>query len=115
MEADASVEGSIGYWKALAGAGWAGIASARRGAGRARATSWEPVALAAGIGMLAAGLLAKGRAGARVAAGLAGGLVAGGATAAFRALISPAAHEAATRVNAVRDAHWVQKHPIDYA
>lgn len=105
----------LAYWRDLVGAGWAGLFSARQ---EFRAVSWLPVVFGAGLGVLGTRVSGRRRSASDLAAGgLVGSFVGGGAAVAWasRGMIRPAARVAAQRVNAVRDAHWLETHPIDYA
>ena len=112
---------SISYWKGLVAAGVDGIASARREQTvrpSGRSALWTPAAMGAAAGALSARLLGKRKSASGIAVGgLLGSLVGWGAAVAWtsRGLMAPAARGAARRVNALRDAHWLEANPINYA
>ena len=119
-----SLKPDLGYLKRLAGAGWDGFASARqemRGgmfSPPLETAVWTPAALGAAIGMVGTRLLVKRKSASSAAVGgLVGSLVGCGAAIAWssRRYTNRAAHRAARLVNAARDAHWLESHPIDYA
>lgn len=112
MDTRRTVQANLGYMKQLIGSGWDGIAAARRD--EKRPSEWTPMALGAAIGMLAADLGAKRRSAGRLAAGAIVGLGAA-LTWTSRRYLKHAARSAASRVNAARDAHWLELNPIDYA
>jgi hypothetical protein len=117
-------ESAFVYFKQLVRAGLDGIDSARNERdGRVftpplQTVVWTPTAIVATIGMLSAHLIGKRKSVSRVAlGGLAGSVLGFGAALAWasRDFIGPAARTAVRRVDAVRDAHWLESHPIDYA
>jgi hypothetical protein len=112
MDIGRAVQANLGYAKQLIGSGWDGIAEAPRKV-NAR-TAWKPIALGAAAGMLASQVGPKRRSAGWAAAGAFVGL--GAALAwASRKFLRDAARAAAARVNATRDAHWLELNPIDYA
>jgi hypothetical protein len=115
---------NVAYVQKLVGAGWDGIASARREASGGvfapalKRVIWGPAAIGAAAGVLSTGLLRSGRSGRRIVmGGLLGTALGSGAAVgwASRRFVGPAARKAAHHVNAARDAHWLAAHPIDYA
>jgi len=114
----------VGYLKKLVGAGWDGIASARqemRGgvfSPPLETAVWTPAAVGAAIGLVGTRFLVKRKSASSAAVGgLVGSIVGCGAAIAWssRGYTSCAAHKAVRLVNAARDAHWLESHPIDYA
>ena len=76
---------------------------------------WTPVAIGAAIGLFGTVMTGRRKTVSRTAVGgLVGGVVGLSAWASGR-LLGPAAHAATRRVNAVRDARWLETHPITYA
>jgi hypothetical protein len=117
-----ALELDIAYLGELVGAGWDGIAAARNRTSTRVFTSpldaVAPTAIGAAIGALSTRLLQRRKSGFTVAmGGLVGSIVGCGAALAWssRGIVVPAARGAAQRVNAVRDAHWLQANPITYA
>lgn len=124
METVRSVESDLGYFKKLVGAGWEGIRSTRHELDAGVLSSplqtggWRPAAIGATFGMLSIRMIGKRKSASRVAmGGLVGGVLGFGAAKAwpFRRMVGPAAGAAIRRVNAARDAHWLETNPIDYA
>jgi hypothetical protein len=124
METPRSLEFDLTYLKQLIGAGLDGIESARREidggviASPSRPEVWKPAAIGTTLGMLTTRLAAKHKSASRTAwGGLLGGVLglSAGLAWASRGFISQAARTATRRVNATRDAHWLETHPIDYA
>lgn len=124
METIRLLESDITYLKQLARAGLDGINSARHELNGGVFSSplqtavWKPAALGASIGMLSAHLIANRKSVSRVAmGGLVGSAFGLGAALAWasRGFMRPAARAAMRRVNAARDARWLESHPIDYA
>ena len=121
MEFLRSVKTEVSYAKKIAGAGWQGIALAREQADGDIFTSagravWMPTALGAGIGMLTR--MGKGKTPFTVAlGGLIGSVV--GLSAGFawgsRRFTGHAARNSTRLINAVLDARWLERNPIDYA
>lgn len=112
------------YLKDLAAAGFDGVASTRRERSHRVYTSpsdlalWTSAAMGAAVGALGTPLFVKRKSASTVALGGLVGSVVGcsaGLVWASRGWILPAARGAARRVNAVRDAHWLETNPIDYA
>ena len=112
------------YLKQLAGAGLDGIVSARHElpggvfSPMSASAVWTPAAIGAAAGMLSARLV--GRRASRYSlamGGLVGSAVGLAAAAAWasRQFTGTAARRALPLLNAARDAHWLQKHPINYA
>ena len=106
------------FWRLMA-AGWEGATSTReKSAGRPPARALlAPATIGAGIGALSASLRRTHRTGSSVAmAALLGGAVGLGAGAAWASRDSAGAAMRATirRINATRDAHWLENHPIAY-
>lgn len=118
------LESYFAYVKQLARAGLEGIDAARHEHDGGVLTPplqtavWTPTAIGATVGMLSTHLIGKRKSASRVAmGGLAGSVLGLGAALAWasRGFIGPAARTAKRRVNAARDAHWLETHPIDYA
>ena len=123
MESPRSVKVDLTYFKQLMGAGLDGIAAARleyEGVipSPLKPAMWTPAAIGATMGMLTTRLAGKPKSRSRTAWGaLLGGVLGLGAGLAWasRGSIGHAARTATRRVNAVRDTHWLETHPIDYA
>jgi hypothetical protein len=118
-----SLESDLAYVRELLGAGADGIASARRElAGRVftpplHPAAWTPAAVGATVG-LTARLMSKRNSRSSVAmSGLVGTVLGFGAALAWtsRGFTALACRRAVRHVNATRDAHWLEAHPIDYA
>lgn len=112
------------YLKRLVGAGLDGISSARREfdgslfAPASQAVVWTPTAIGAAVGMLGTRWIGNRKSPSNVAmGGLVGGAFGAAAAVAWasRGFAGIAARKAVLQVNAVRDAHWLETHPIDYA
>jgi hypothetical protein len=124
MDSDRTLHSELTYWKELASAGWTGFASTCRETkapvfspplGRA---AWAPIAAGATLGLLGARYANHPRKKSNLALGSAVGTAVGFAAAAVwgsRHLTKAAARNAARRINGVRDAHWLELNPIDYA
>lgn len=86
---------------------------------RSARASWPWLTVGASIGLLASclGNRRKSRAGAAVCGVLLGAAVGFSANVAFstRQLAEDSVRGAMRNINGVRDAHWLAKHPIDYA
>ena len=117
-------DSDFAYLKQLVQAGLDGIDSARNERdGRVftpplQTVVWTPAAIGATIGMLSTHLIGKRKSASRVAmGGLAGSVLGFGAALAWasRGCIGPAARTAVRRIDAIRDARWLESHPIDYA
>ena len=124
MESVRTLKSDITYIKQLAGAGWDGIASARRELDGDVFTSplqtvvWTPAAVCATIGMLSPRLIGNRKSASSVAmGGLIGSVLGLGAALVWssRRFTGPAARRAVRHVNAARDAHWLESNPITYA
>ena len=113
------LESELSYARKIAGAGWESVVTARQETSVFPASTkaiWIAVAVGAGVGMLS-------RAGKRstastVAIGaLIGSVVGFGAGIAWesRQFTGAVARNAKREIGAVRDAHWLERHPIDYA
>lgn len=118
-----AVKSDIGYVRNLVEAGLDGITSGWKASGdRAFAPSLMsavvPAAVGCGIGVLSTWLMAnRRRAGRMVTAGGVIGSTLGfgvGVAWASRRVTGTAIRSAARKVNTVRDAHWLEKHPIAY-
>jgi hypothetical protein len=117
-----SGEGLV-YLKDLVVAGLHGVASARDELdgevfAAARPAVWTTAAIGAAVGMLSTGMAGGRKSASNLALrGLVGSMVGCGAGFAWtsRRFTRAAAHRARRLVDAARDAHWLQKHPIDYA
>jgi hypothetical protein len=119
-----SLRSDMAYVKQLVGAGFDGIAAARlETAGRIfvpplQTVVWTPAAIGATMGALSTRMIAKNKSASGVAVGgLIGSVFGFGAALAWssRHFTRPAARHTIRRVNAARDAHWLESHPIDYA
>ena len=123
METLYSLKSDLTYLGQLISAGWDGVATARKEPGGVLALDagnaiWRPTAIGSAIGALGTGLIGNRRSGGRVAmGGLAGGVLGLSAALAWssRGFTRHALRSAARKVNAARDAHWLEKNPIDYA
>jgi hypothetical protein len=114
----------LAYVRELVGAGLEGIASTRQEVHGPVFTSpaepavWMPAAVGATIGIMGVRLTGRGKSPAACAWGaFLGSVIACGAALAWssRHFTVPAARNAARSVSAARDAHWLARHPIDYA
>jgi len=112
-----TLQSNVAYARELARAGWDGIASAHRAAPRFNRLLWTPAVIGGALGALSTRLSGKRKSASVAAGGLVGSIVGCGAALAWasRGSLVPAARNAAQRVNAVRDAHWLATNPIDYA
>ena len=120
MDTVHSLQLDLAYFKQLIDAGLDGIEIARREidggvfASPSRSDVWKPAAIGTIVGVLATPLAGSRKTASRTAlGGLVGGVL--GLAWASRGFISHATHTATRRVNATRDAHWLETHPIDYA
>src|SRR3954454_19367611 len=115
---------NLRYAKQLIGAGLDGIAAARQESNGAiftpplQTVALTPTAIGATIGALGSRLIRrdKGASGAAIG-GLIGSVFGFGAALAWasRDFTRPAARKTVHGVNTVRDAHWLESHPITYA
>lgn len=123
------LESNLNYGKNLVGSSVEGARSAGRmmsegecvGSVLAKSArdSWQVVAIGVGLGVLC-GLLTtrrKSSAGKVLACSVVGGIVGLGAGMAWetRQLTGDMARGAIRNAKVVRDAHWLERHPIDYA
>jgi hypothetical protein len=123
MQATRGFEPDLAYLRTLIGAGLDGISTARHelGGGVFRppltAGVWKPVAIGATVGALGTRLTGSRKAGSIAVGGLVGCVVGFGAVLAWtsRRFTSHAARTSLRLVNAARDSHWLEAHPIDYA
>ena len=122
MRTTHALEFDLTYLKQLIGAGLDGIESARRdqagGIIASRPGMWMPAAIGTTLGVLTTSLAGKRKSASRTAwGGLVGGALGIGAgfVWASRGLVGHAARTATRRVNATRDARWLETHPINYA
>ena len=124
MESVRTLKSDITYIKQLAGAGWDGIAAARREwnggvfPSPRQTAVWTPAAVGATIGILSPRLLGSRKSASSMAmGGLVGSILGLGAALVWgsRRFTGPAARRAVRRVSAVRDAHWLESNPITYA
>ena len=124
MEAVRSLRSDLTYCKRLLGAGWNGIAAARKQADRPlfspplQSVVWTPTAVGATVGALTRRLIGKDKSASGVALGGLLGSVLGLSAVlvwASREFTGPAARKSLRCINAARDAHWLESHPIDYA
>ncbi len=114
----------VAYLKDMIGAGLNGVRSARKELDGEVFPSvlkkyavWTPTVVGAAIGLLGTSLTSGRKSVPRVAiGGLLGSVVGfgGGVAWASRRFTGTAAVRAAHAVNTVRDAHWVETHPIAY-
>lgn len=112
-----SLESELSYAKKIAGAGWEGIASARQDVNRNPfAMAWMPTAVGAGIGIVTS-LIRRRSASIAALGGMVGGAVGFGAGIAWgsKQFARTAARKSIRAINAVRDARWLERNPIDYA
>ncbi len=116
-----SVKRGIDYAIDLVQAGWDGVLSVRTvptQTGGLGTGFLAPAAIGAGVGALGACLKRDRVAGHRVAVGSLVGTALGlgvGVAWASRGYAATAARSARQRVTTVRDAHWLESHPIAYA
>lgn len=124
METVRSIQSDLAYFKQLVGAGWDGVTATRRELDEGvfmsplQAVVWGPTAIGATIGMLSSRATGSRKSALRMAlGGLIGSVLGFGAALAWasREFTGPAARRAVRHVNAARDAHWLETHPIDYA
>jgi len=113
--------GTFSYLKELTSAGFNGAASGRVSPDRPP-TSWvvlsAPAALGAALGAFRNQRFGKHKSSSSIAlGGLVGGIVGCGAAVAWasRGRIGSAVRGAARSVQTVRDAHWLEANPINYA
>jgi hypothetical protein len=124
METRYSVFRDVAYLRRLAKAGYEGLASSWQDSQGVvfspplKRVAWIPMSAGAAVGLIAARYAPKRKTASSAAiggaAGTVGGLVAAAAWAS-RNLVRAAARNALRRINATRDAHWLQLNPIDYA
>ncbi|HUB79867.1 MAG TPA: hypothetical protein VMB03_13765 [Bryobacteraceae bacterium] len=113
------LESELSYARRIAGAGWESVISARQQKEIFPASTkaiWIAVAVGAGVGVLSR--LGKRSTASTVAIGaLIGSVVGFGAGIAWesRQFTGAVARTAKREIGAVRDAHWLERHPIDYA
>jgi len=102
------LESNLDYARQLVAAGWDGMNSKRM-----KKVNWTPSAIGATLGMLSTGLINKRRSPSYIViGGVLGSALGFGVALAW----SPGSLRSALRsVNAARDAHWLQAHPITYA
>lgn len=123
METTRGIPSDIGYLKALIGAGFDGISSARQELGGRvltpplRSVVWTPAAVGATVGALGTRLTGNRKPSSIAVGGLVGSLagMAAGLLWTSRHFAGSAARKASERVSATREAHWLALHPIDYA
>ena len=122
MKTTHAPEFDLTYLKQLVGAGLDGVESARREHAGSESVSrpgvWMLAAIGTALGLLTISLAGKRKSASRTAwGGLVGGAlgIGAGLVWASRGLVGHAARTATRRVNATRDARWLQTHPIDYA
>jgi len=113
------LESEFSYARKIAGAGWDSVVAARKESPIFPASTkaiWVAVAVGAGVGMLSR--IGKRSTASSVAIGaLIGGVVGFGAGIAWesRQFTGTVARKARHGIGAVCDAHWLERHPIDYA
>lgn len=117
----------VRYASDLVGAGLSAAGSVRKGAadqalkpalGRAVRSAWAPTLVGVAVGALGVCLGRDRKRGTHaVLGGLIGGMLGfgGGFACGSRHLTGNIAREAVQKVNAVRDARWLEKNPIAYA
>jgi len=119
-----SLGSNLAYYRELAAASIDGIAAARREIetgifkGPLPSLVWAPAAVGGVIGALGAGMTRRRNPTFKTALGsLAGTLVGFGAglACASAPLLRPVTRTSVRRINAIRDARWLEKNPIDYA
>jgi hypothetical protein len=123
MKTDPRPQPHVAYLKQLIGAGFEGISSTRNELGGRvlthplKAVVWTPAAIGATVGALGARLSGNRKASTIAMGGLVGGIVGSGAALAWasRGFAGLAARRSIRLVSAVRDTHWLEIHPIDYA
>jgi hypothetical protein len=127
MKIPASLKSEITYSRKLLEAGLNAATAVRDGApnqtlspefARAARGAWAPAAIGAAIGVLGLCLVRKGRSGRdALVGGLVGGFLGfgGGVIWGSREATAGIARKAARNLGTVRDAHWLEKHPITYA
>ena len=115
-----TLESELSYTRKIAAAGWEGIASAHRQHPGEVCTLpvWRFAALGAGMGILTGFVNGNRRSASRVAlGGLIGSFVGMGAGVSWgsRQFAGTAARNSTRLINAVLDARWLERNPIDYA
>jgi hypothetical protein len=113
----------IAYLRRLTGVGSDAIASAKRELGGnvftppLKVSACTPVLIGAAIGVLGTRLAGNRTASSIVISGLVGSIVGCGGVLLWtsRRFTGCAVRRALRLVNATRDAHWLETHPIDYA
>ncbi len=117
MDAAFPLASDIVYVGHLIGAGWQGAAGVRPQR-LSESGLWTPAAVGAALGALSVRAFGKRQTAFTVAlGGVVGTIVGCGAAVAWasRGLVVPAARGAVRGMNAVRDARWLECHPINYA
>jgi hypothetical protein len=127
MKIPASLKSEIAYSRKLFDAGLNAATAVRDGTpnqtltpelARAARGAWAPAAIGAAIGVLGLCLARRGRSGRdALMGGLVGGVLGfgGGVIWSSREAAAEIARQAARNLGTVRDAHWLEKHPITYA
>lgn len=122
MDSVRSRQPQRGYFRKLIGAGIDGIAAARREQAGIfdpplHTAVWPTFAIGATVGALGTHLTGKRKASTVAAATVVGSLIGIGAALAWasRRFTGSAVRRATQSVNASRDRHWIETHPIDYA
>jgi hypothetical protein len=124
MEGSRKSHSSFSYVRQLADAGWKGVSSTLQHVDGPffspplKHAAWTPMAAGAALGVLGVRYARNARSKSDVAIGGAAGTAVGFIAAAIwasRHVTRAAARSAARRINAVRDAHWLELNPIDYA
>lgn len=121
MHISESLQSEINYSRKLVEAGLDGGRSSavlRQEFGRSVRSAWLPVVAGAAVGLLAAHFGGKRKTGRGAVWGaLAGGALGFGGSMAWssRAVTSKVFRTAGKNLHAVRDEHWLEKHPISYA
>jgi hypothetical protein len=127
MRIPASLKSEIAYSRKLFEAGLHAATTVRDGApnqalapelARAARSAWAPAAVGVAVGALGVCLARKSKSGRdALAGGLLGGVLgfASGVVWGSREVTAGVAHQAAKNLGRVRDAHWLERHPITYA
>lgn len=126
MRPPAPLRSEFSYFGKLLGAGWKAATAVRTNAAnetpqqewaRAAGTAWLPALVGAVVGVSAVCLTRKHKTtGDALIGALVGGAVgfSGGAAWSSREMTSSIVRDAAKNMGAVRDGHWLEKHPICY-
>lgn len=127
MRLSASLQSEINYSRKLFGAGLNAVSAAGAGRSseilkqelaRSARSAWLPVVMGAAVGLFASRLSGKSKSGRNALVGaLAGGVIGFGSAVAWssREVTAEVVRNAGKNLSAVRDQHWLEKHPVDYA